>query len=83
MIKKASQIAELFLLYRKLRKSEKIVYNELEIKNGMTKERRSYFATTLCMQFLFRFRVTALSDYIGRNVKLDLSRAHELSVLFK
>ena len=29
------------LTYRKLRKLEKIVYNELEIKNGMTKERRA------------------------------------------
>ena len=29
-----------FLLYRKLRKSAKIVYNRLEIKDGITKERK-------------------------------------------
>ena len=31
---------ESFLLYRKFLKSSEIVYNELEIKNDMTKERR-------------------------------------------
>ena len=30
----------LFLLYRKFLKSSEIVYNKLEIKNDMTKERR-------------------------------------------
>ena len=29
-----------FLLYRKFLKSSEIVYNRLEIKNNMTKERR-------------------------------------------
>ena len=33
----------LFLLYRKVRKLEKIVYNEDEIKNDMTKERKGGF----------------------------------------
>ena len=39
------------LLNRKLHKSAKMVYNRLEIKNGITKERRCDFAMTLFMQF--------------------------------
>ena len=31
---------KLFLLYRKFLKSSEIVYNRLEIKNNMTRERR-------------------------------------------
>ena len=38
-----------FLLYRKLRKSPKMVYNGLEMKNGIAKERRDDFAMTLSM----------------------------------
>ena len=38
-----------FLLFRKLRKSAKMVYNRLEIKNGIAKERRCNFAMTLPM----------------------------------
>ena len=34
------QVVCSFLLYRKVRKLEKIVYNEWEIKNDMAKERR-------------------------------------------
>ena len=39
----------IFLLYRKLRKSAKMVYNRLEIKNDIAKERRCDFAMTLSM----------------------------------
>ena len=38
--KRADQIGLLFLLYRKFLKSSEIVYNRLEIKNDITKERR-------------------------------------------
>lgn len=38
-------------LYRKLRKSSKIVYNKIEIKNDMAKERSEGFAMTLFMVF--------------------------------
>ena len=41
----------IFLLYRKLRKSSKIVYNKIEIKNDMAKERSEGFAMTLFMVF--------------------------------
>ena len=40
-----------FLLYRKFLKQSEIVYNELEIKNDMTKERMGRFAMTLFMKF--------------------------------
>ena len=40
-----------FLIHRKLRKSTKMVYNRLEIKNDIAKERRCDFATTLSMRF--------------------------------
>ena len=35
-----TEAAEAFLLYRKFLKSSEIVYNRLEIKNDITKERR-------------------------------------------
>ena len=38
-------------LYRKFLKQSEIVYNELEIKNDMTKERMGRFAMTLFMKF--------------------------------
>ena len=55
-------ISSYFLLYRKLRKLAKMVYNGLEIKNGITKERRCDFAMTLSMQFfVFWFRLHDLT----------------------
>ena len=46
-----SSAGMLFLLSRKLRKSAKMVYNRLEIKNGIAKERRCDFAMTLSMKY--------------------------------
>ena len=58
-----------FLLYRKFPKSSEIVYNELEIKNLMKKERRCYFAMTLFVKFFVSVQLgTALSD--GGEIKL-------------
>ena len=45
------------MLYRKFLKQSEIVYNELEIKNDMTKERRCYFAMTLYMMFFVSVQV--------------------------
>lgn len=39
-----------FYFSRKLRKSTKMVYNRLETKNDIAKERRCDFATTLSMR---------------------------------
>lgn len=50
---KPVQVLQFCLLYRKLRKSSKMVYNKSEIKNGMTKERREDFAMTLFMRFFY------------------------------
>ena len=41
----------LFLLYRKVLKKSDMMYNNQEIKNDMTKERRCDFAMTLIMKF--------------------------------
>jgi len=72
-----------FLLYRKFLKTSEIVYNNIEIKMSMTKERREHFAMTLIMRFLF-FGLTALSDYRERIVaSMDLSISKSLSILFK
>ena len=50
------------MLYRKLRKLAKMVYNRLEIKNSITKERMLRFAKTLIMQFfVFWFRLHYLT----------------------
>ncbi len=40
-----------FLLYRKVLKKSDMMYNNQEIKNGITKERRGDFAMTLIMKF--------------------------------
>ena len=55
-----------YLLYRKVLKSSEIVYNGFEIKNGMTKERRVYFAMTLSVKFFVL--LSALSDGIEKYV---------------
>ena len=39
-LKRLSRVWQSFLLYRKFLKSSEIVYNRLEIKNDITKERR-------------------------------------------
>ena len=51
----------LFLLYRKFLKSSEIVYNGLEIKNDITKERRGLRHDVVYE--VFCFRLAALSDY--------------------
>ena len=52
-----------FLLYRKFLKSSKIVYNGLEIKNGMTRERRLQLRHDVVYEiFCFGSVGTALSD---------------------
>ena len=61
----------LFLLYRKFPKSSKIVYNELEIKDYMTKERRCYFAMTLFMKFFVSVQYQQIVDLIDRFQKID------------
>ena len=40
VVQTGSRLHGAFLLYRKFLKQSEIVYNELEIKNDMTKERR-------------------------------------------
>ena len=39
-VRGVESVADTFLLYRKFLKSSEIVYNRLEIKNDITKERR-------------------------------------------
>ncbi len=72
-----------FLLYRKFLKSSEIVYNGLEIKNDITKERRG-LRHDVVYEVLFWFRLAALSDYGERIImNMDLSIFHNLSILFK
>ena len=72
-----------FLLYRKFLKSSEIVYNGLEIKNDITKERRGLRHDVVYV-VLFWFRLAALSDYGERIImNMDLSIFHNLSILFK
>ena len=71
-------------IYRKFLKSQNIVYNSYEIKNGITKERRQGFAMTLIMKFFVFLVWTALVDYRERIImSMELSIAHGLSILFK
>ena len=51
-----------FLLYRKFLKSSEIVYNGLEIKDDMTKERRGLRHDVAYEVFCFDSGGTALSD---------------------
>ena len=75
-------VSALFLLYRKVLKSSKIVYNGFEIKNCMTKERRGLrhdvvyeiFVSVVWLHYLTVKR--SLSD-------MDLSISHDLSITFK
>ena len=43
----------LSLLYRKFLKSSEMVYNELEIKNDMTKERMCWIRHDVVYEFFF------------------------------
>ena len=73
-----------FLLYRKFLKWSKIVYNGLEIKNDMAKERRGLRHDVVYVVFCFGLGGTALSDYREKSiVSMELSISHDLSILFK
>lgn len=62
------------MLYRKFLKSSEIVYNGLEIKNDITKERRGLRHDVVYEVFLFWFRLAELSDYGERIImNMDLS----------
>jgi len=75
--KRSDRNVRSFLLYRKFLKSSEIVYNGLEIKNDITKERKD-FAMMLLM------KETALSGYRKRIImSMDLSISHNLLILFK
>lgn len=77
MRKRSDRNVRSFLLYRKFLKSSEIVYNGLEIKNDITKERKD-FAMMLLM------KETALSGYRKRIImSMDLSISHNLLILFK
>ena len=61
-----------------------MVYNELEIKNDMTKERMCWIRHDVVYEVLFWFRLAALSDYGERMImSMDLPIFHNLSILFK
>ena len=83
MEKEASANASFFLLYRKVPKSSEMVYNEIETKNDITKERRCDFATTLFMVF---FVLVGRLHYLTmekKNARMELSISHDLSILIK
>ena len=76
--------SSIFLLYRKVLKSSEIVYNGLEIKNDMTKERRGLRHDVVYVFFCFGLGGTALSDYGERViVRMELTISHDLSISFK
>jgi len=55
-------LAASFLLYRKFLKTSEMVYNRLEIKNDITKERRGLRHDVAYEVFCFGSGGTALSD---------------------
>lgn len=62
------------MLYRKFLKSSEIVYNGLEIKNDITKERRGLRHDVVYEVFCFGLGLAALSDYGERIImNMDLS----------
>lgn len=82
-MKKELLFGSSFLLYRKVLKIRKIVYNDVKIKNCIAKERRGLRHDVVYEIVYFKCWRTALFDRLRELVSMDLSRTHDFPILFK